>query len=385
MTRVRPYQHAAPGSISFGAGLAASLAEQRPLKRAERVLVVSDAGVKGAGLLERVTRGLHDRVALVDDQAVPDGDVAHVDALAAQAKEANVDAIVAVGGGSVMDTAKGVAVVLARGGSIRDYEGFASVRAKLPPLVCVPTTAGTGSECTQFLVLMDRARGQKVIIADLSVVPALGVLDPELVVGLPERTTAATSVDALTHAVEALASRMKNPFGVALATEAARVLVAEGTLQRCLEAPDDIEARGRALNAASMAGQAISVCMLGACHAFAHALGALKGVPHGVANGAFLVPVMRFNLEKARSSYARLGQALGGQGDETALAEHAISEVERVVHEVARIPRRLSELGVDEGDVERLAEMALADPDLATNPVQITEVARASELIRARL
>lgn len=383
--RVPSYQHVPAGAVAFGAGLSASLGEQRPLRKAERVLVVSDAGVRDAGLLERVTKGLGQKVALVDDAVVPDGDAVHIHGLADRARAANVDAIVAVGGGSVLDTAKAVAALLAKGGRLQELEGFATVRSKLLPLVGVPTTAGTGAEATQFVVVADREAGRKIILSDTSLVPTLAVLDPELVVGLPAHITAATAVDALTHAVEAAASRMRNPFGTALAVEAARTITADDGLARCLAEPGDVVARGRLLTAACLAGHAISANMLGACHAFAHALGALKGVPHGVANGLFLVPVMRLNLEKARGAYAHLGLALGGQGDETALAEHAIATVERVVHEVAKIPTRLRAVDVREEDLPRFTQLVLADPDLATNPVQINEASRVEAILRTRL
>src|SRR5690606_31098978 len=145
-----------------------------------------------------------------------DGDAEHIFALAEEARTAAVDAIVAVGGGSVIDTAKSVAALLAKGGRLQDLDGVATVRSKLLPLVAVPTTAGTGAEATQFVVVADRQAGRKIILSDNSLVPALAVLDPELVLGLPANVTAATGVDALTHAVEALGSRMRNPFGSAL-------------------------------------------------------------------------------------------------------------------------------------------------------------------------
>lgn len=385
MSRLHPFQHVSPGAVTFAPGASSALAEQRLLRKAARVLVVTDAGVRDAGLLERVTKGLGEKVALLDDTVRPDGDAEHVNALAARAKEANVDAIVALGGGSVLDSAKAVAALLAKGGRIQDLDGIATVRARLLPLVAVPTTAGTGAEATQFVVIADRQAGRKLILVDTSLVPAQAVLDPELILGLPRAVTAATGVDALTHAVEAIGSRARNPFGTALALEAARIIVADDGLARCLEEPSDLAARGRMLAAACLAGQAISTNMLGACHAFAHGLGALKGVPHGIANGLFLVPVMRLNLEKARPTYAALGLALGGQGDETALAEHAIACVERLVHDVAEVPRNLSAVGVSEEDLPALTKLVMADPDLATNPVQITEASRIEEILRARL
>jgi alcohol dehydrogenase class IV len=123
--------------------------------------------------------------------------------------------------------------------------------------------------------------------------------------------------------------------------------------------------------------------MLGACHAFAHALGAMRGVPHGVANGLFLVPIMRFNVPKARAVYARLGAALGGQGDESGLVEHALLCVEQTVHDVAGVPRRLRDLEVSEAELATLAKAALTDPDVQTNPVQLTDLDRAVEIVQA--
>ena len=385
MSALRPYQFQSAGALSFGQGASGALGKERALKKAQRILVVTDAGVKAAGLCAPALDSLGERVALVDDATVPDADLRHIDALAARAKDAQVDAIVAIGGGSVMDTAKAVNIVLSKGGQIADYEGFGTVRARLLPLVCVPTTAGTGSEATQFVVVADQDAGRKLILSDLSVVPTLGVLDPELVRSLPKGATAATGVDALTHAVEAMASRMANPVGQALALQAISLIVADRALERSLRDPEDLSARGDMLTAAALAGQAISSCMLGACHAFAHALGAHNKVPHGVANGIFLVPIMRFNVERALGPYATIGRLLGGAGDRPALAEHAITEISAVVHEVAQIPTQLSKLGVTADDIEPLADGVMADPDLQTNPVSLKGRERAVQILTDRL
>lgn len=373
---VRPFSHAAPGVVVFGPGAAREIGAHPVLRKAARVVVVTDAGVRASGAAERVLASLGAKVVLVEDGVVPDADVAHVEAAAARAKDASVDAIVAVGGGSVIDTAKGIGAILATGKRLVDVEGFATIRAKLPPLACVPTTAGTGSEATQFMVLKDVAAGRKRLYTDLSLVPALGVLDPELCLTLPPHVTAATGVDALTHAVEALASKMRNPFASALALEAVRLIVVERALERSLQDGADVDARGAMLVAATMAGQAVSAAMLGATHGFAHALGAVKGVPHGVANGLFVGPVMRMNLEKARGPYTDLARTLG-----VADAAAAIEAVERVVHEVAGIPTKVA---LDEGELDRVADLTLADPDLLTNPVPLVEKDRVVAMLRAR-
>ncbi len=367
---IRPFSHSPSGAVAFAPGAAAQAGQQGPLKRAKKIAVVTDAGVKAAGLLDRVLPSLGERVAFVDDGCVPDADVAHINALGKRLADGGAEAVLAVGGGSVMDSAKCAAAVAAKGKSIEDLEGVATVRAKLLPLVCIPTTTGTGSEATQFAVVKDRAEGRKRILMDLSLVPVLSILDPEMVLGLPKAATAATGVDAVTHAVEAAASRMQNPIATALSVEAVRLL--REALPRALEAPDDIDARAACLVAANLAGQAISSAMLGACHAFAHALGALKGVPHGVANGIFLVPTMRVNAEKAKRAYGHLGQALGAPTLDGAAA-WAIDAVETLVHDVAGIPRRLRDAGVTEGDLDALVRLTMGDADLATNPVSLDE------------
>ncbi|MBI1947611.1 MAG: iron-containing alcohol dehydrogenase [Deltaproteobacteria bacterium] len=368
---IAPFLHPAASAVVFGAGSAARAGSQGPLKRAQRVAVITDRGVRVAGLLEGPLASLGARAVLIDDGVVPDADVRHVDDLAGRARELGVDGLLAVGGGSVMDTAKGVAAVLAKGKRLAELEGMATIRTTVAPLVCVPTTAGTGSEATQFAVIKDHLEGRKRVLMDSALLPACAFLDPTLLVGLPRGITAATGVDAVSHALEALASRLHNPIASALAVEALRRLLGDdAALAKSLRAPDDVGARGACLLAANLAGQAISAAMLGACHAFGHALGAHKGVPHGVANGVFLLAVLRENLAEARPLYAEAAGALGLRD-----AEALFGLVERTVHEIAGIPRTLGAIGVVDADVEALVQLTLGDADLGTNPVALDEPA----------
>lgn len=377
---MQPFQHTPSGPSVFGAGAASTVGDKTLLRKHERVLVVTDATVKRAGLVDGVLASLDARAVLVDDGVVADGDVAHTEALAARAKEAGVTAICAVGGGSVLDTAKGVGAVLATGKKLAELEGVAKVRTRLLPLVCVPTTAGTGSEATQFCVVKDQAAREKRILVDTNLIPVLAVLDPSLLVALPAKVTAATAVDGLTHAVEALVSRMGNPVGTALAREAIRLIADDDGLARVLAAPDDVDARGRSLVAAHLAGQAVNTSMLGACHALAHVVGAGFGVAHGVANGLFLVDVMRANTPKAGAAYATLGALLGVD----ATVDAVIATIERLVYDTAGIPRRLRDVAaITEHDLPALAAAAAKDPDLPTNPVRLDETALLS-ILRAR-
>ncbi len=380
-----PFDFAGAGRVMFAPGKAKDLGKVGPLRKAQRVVFVSDQGLSKAGLVDEVKAGLGTKVVHTDLDAVPDASVPHVDALAQAIVQHDADAVVALGGGSVLDTAKAAAAVAKKGGSVRDLVGFATVRAQLLPIVAVPTTAGTGAEATQFVVVKDHDKGIKLILMDTSMVPAQAVLDPELCTSLPETVTAHSGVDALTHAVEALASRQANPLGDAYALRAVQMIVQEDALAQSLSEPGDVDARGRMMVAAHLAGQAITTNMLGACHAFAHALGAAHGTPHGLANGLFLAPTMRLNLEKATRKYALLGRVLGGSGSDRALAEHAIAEVERAVHQVAKIPETLSALGITADDVPRLVKLTMKDPDLMTNPVQLQDPDRAAEIIGSRL
>ncbi len=379
----RPFTHSLSSPVLFGPGVSATIADKTFLKKCARIGVVTDKGVVAAGLLQAILAPFGDRVVFVDDDVVPDADVVHVDAVVNKARAANVDALVAVGGGSVIDTAKGVAAGLAKEKPVAEFEGIATIKMKLVPLVCVPTTAGTGSEATQFCVLKDRQAQKKRIYTDQSLVPALAVLDPLLALGLPRNVTAATGVDAITHAVEALASKMRNPMGDALAHEALRLLISERALERALETPGDVEARGDCLIAANLAGQAVTTSMLGACHALAHVTGAFGGVPHGVANGLFLTSVMRVNAPKAGAAWARLASVLGvasASDDAGAL----LSLLDHVIHDVAGLPRRLRDAlpaastltpALTEASLPAMAKAATLDIDLPTNPVALDEAA----------
>jgi alcohol dehydrogenase class IV len=386
-TTFRPFQHTPAGPSIFGPGVVGTLADKTLLKKAQKVVVVTDAGVRAAGLLEAILAPFGERIAFVIDDVVPDADCAHVDDSAARVRAAGGDAVLAVGGGSVMDTAKGIVAALVKNAPIASLEGFATIRAKTLPLVCVPTTAGTGSEATQFAVLKDRAAGRKRIYVDASLVPALAVLDPTLVIGLPRAVTVATAVDALTHALEAIGSKMRNPMGTALATEACRLLLVEKALQRSLDRPDDVDARGACLIAAHLSGQAVSTAMLGACHALAHATGAHTGLPHGVANGLFVVDVLQANAARATPAYATLARALGlgsFTDDAERLVAALIAVVDDFVFGTAGLPRRLRDaapsLSMDA--LPSLASAAAADPDLPTNPVAFDEPALLAMLQR---
>lgn len=380
---ISSFQHAFSGQVLCAAGAVQRLFEISYLKKAKKILIVSDVGVKQAGILEKVTASLVDRELWIDTDTTADGNAAHVEKLAGLARDEKIEVLIAVGGGSCMDTAKTAAALANKGGSLAEMEGFAKVRCKSLPVICIPTTAGTGAEATQFAVIFDHVTQKKRILVDQSLIPAAAILDPQLSLSLPTHLTAATGVDALTHALEALAAKTANPVGDIWALEALqRVATA---LPQVLVAPGDIQARTQMMWGAYCAGMAISTSMLGACHAFAHVLGAEARVHHGVANGIFLVPVLRFNAEhggkRAHSAYSRAAHALG-LVDTAAL----ITQIEALVHEVAQIPTTVKTWMPDatEDHIQRLATLTLEDPDVMTNPAKLSHE-QAAQIWRTRV
>jgi alcohol dehydrogenase class IV len=374
------YQHTAPTRVIAGRELLGSTGFEFRKEGAARVLVVTDEGVRGTGLVEKVEAGLADGglyTAGVFDAVPQDSSTDVVERCAAAAKEAGAQSFLAVGGGSVMDTAKVADAVFTHGGSARDQEGFLLMPREddgrgrpldIAPLACIPTTAGTGSEVSMAAVIRDPEAKIKLEIADFPLFPRLAILDPETTRTLPARVAAATGMDAMTHAIEGYVSAHWNPHQDARSLHALRLM--RDNLARAVETPEDEDARGNMLIAANLA---ITI-ELGSVHAMSHPAGAIFGVPHGVANAIHLPHVIRFNAEGGPDIAARygdladvLGVAAGTEvGD--ALAEHVTELVARL-----GLPTRLSEVGVPESGVAQLVEGAIGDGTTLLNPREAGE------------
>jgi alcohol dehydrogenase len=262
----------APTRIVFGPGASADAGVEMAALGGKATLIVSDPGVLEAGLVDGIRRSLGARCVGMFHDVPQDTGVQVVDRAAELARSLGADSLVSVGGGSVMDTAKGLAVLLTEGGRLGDHQGFQMLSRRLAFHVAIPTTAGTGSEVTFAAVIKDPQAWQKLLLFDYHLAPDVAILDPRLLVSLPPRITAFTGMDALTHAVEALHSLQGEPLADALALHAIRLLFRH--LPRCVERGDDLEARGRTLIAATLAGQAFTNTMVGVVHALAHTLGA---------------------------------------------------------------------------------------------------------------
>ena len=357
-----------PTRVVFGAGTVRDVGLECKRLGVERAVIVTDKILREkTDVVTRVQQALGARLAGIYDGVVPDTSVQTIDRGAAFAKEKGCDGVISVGGGSSIDTAKGMAIVLTMGGTIRDHQGSQSLGKKQTTHIAVPTTAGTGSEVSQYAVVKDVDAHEKMHYADDHIVPDAAVLDPELTLGMPRGLTAATGADALTHAIEAYQSINRNPMSDALALGAIR-LIAEH-LPRACEDGSDLAARGQMLVAANLAGMAFNVSGVGLVHAMAHIVGARYGVHHGTANAICLPHVMRFNADelgpRLRDIAGALGVEIAGLSIEAA-AQAAADAVARLQARIG-LPAHLREVGVPENELDACAEQSLSDGAIVYN------------------
>lgn len=334
-----------------------------------RLLIVTDAGLARSGMAARIQQLLADAdiQSTVFDGAKPNPTVANVEAGLAALKAADCDAIVSLGGGSPHDCAKGIALCATNGGHISDYEGVdRSTRPQLP-LIAINTTAGTASEMTRFCIITDEQRHVKMAIVDRNVTPLLSVNDPALMAGMPPSLTAATGMDALTHAVEAYVSTASTPITDACALKAVDLISRH--LRSAVANGGNAEAREQMAYAQFLAGMAFNNASLGYVHAMAHQLGGVYDLPHGVCNAVLLPHVQAFNAATSADRLADVARAMGCSvsGGGQAGAEACLTAIRQLSADVG-IPAGLSSLGVKAEDIPLLAANALKDACGLTNP-----------------
>ena len=335
-------------------------------------LIVTDKILNQIGVVARLTALLaeHDIESVVFDETKPNPTMANVESGLAMIKAHGCDCVISLGGGSPHDCAKGIALVATNGGCIQDYEGVdCSARPQLP-LIAINTTAGTASEMTRFCIITDEARQVKMAIIDKHVTPLMSVNDPELMLAKPAGLTAATGMDALTHAIEAYVSTAATPVTDASAVMAIELIARH--LRTAVNQGDDLHAREQMAYAQFLAGMAFNNASLGYVHAMAHQLGGFYDLPHGVCNAVLLPHVQTYN---ARVSAARLKEVARHMGvDVSAMsdaqgAEAAIAAIKQLALDV-KIPAGLEQLGVKADDFDVLASNALKDACGFTNPKQ---------------
>lgn len=281
------------------------------------------------------------------------------------------DAIVAVGGGSPMDCAKAIGIVCTNDRHVLKFEGVDKVEHPGPPLICIPTTAGTAAEISQFCIINDTGRKLKIAIVSKTMVPDVALIDPLLTLTMGRDLTAHTGLDALTHAAEAFASNASSPFTDLNAMEAVRLI--RKHLLNAVEQPDNMAARTGMMRASTHAGLAFSNAILGAVHAMAHSLGGLLDMPHGLCNAILLDHVIAYNFDAEPNKYRKFGQALGADIKEETPLDEAREQTLEVIRSLKRsvgIVDNLCHMGMTEEVLPILAGNALADACMLTNPKQ---------------
>ncbi len=364
----------------FGPGARRELPEAIRRLGKSKAMIVTDPGLIKFGVAAMVTDVL-DEAGIpyeIFSEVKPNPTVANVQAGIAAYKNSGADIIVAIGGGSAIDTAKGIGIVTNNPefADIVSLEGCAPTRHKSVPVIAIPTTAGTAAETTINYVIIDEQKQKKMVCVDPNDIPAVAIVDAELMYSLPKSLTAATGMDALTHAIEGYITKGAWSMSDMFEIEAIRMIAR--FLPVAVEEPQNAEARNGMAVAQYIAGMAFSNVGLGLVHGMAHPLGSLFDVPHSVANALLLPTVMEFNMEKCLDKYPDIARAMGvdttGMSREEA-SQAACDAVKALALEVG-IPQHLTELGITENDIPRLAEQALADVCTPGNPrdVNLAEI-----------
>ena len=352
-----------PTRIAFGRGVASRVAEPLQEVGAKRVLIVTDRGVRKAKLLDPIEQALRDASLRYEiyDEVVPDPGVAEVERCFARYRETGAEAIVVVGGGSSIDTAKMAAVLATNGGSVLDYVGIDKVAKPAAPVVAIPTTAGTGAELCVNSVIANKDEHKKLVIISPNATPLYALEDPLMTVGLPPFLTAITGMDTLVHAIESFVCKNAYRASELLALEAVRY--AARALPRAVRDGTDLEARELMMQSVIMATLAFSNTRLGNVHAMALPLGGWFDVAHGTAVAVLLPHVMAFNRDAAREKFETLATAMGEKADARRAVDHAFR-----LNEEIGIPKRLRDVGVREEGIDKMTDDAMKSGNIAVNP-----------------
>ena len=360
-----------PTVTLMGIGAYKEIGKQIRTLGGKKPYICTDKGIVDSGILEKVVEVIRQDCEVepvVYDKTKANPTDANVHEGLELYKQNGCDLIVSLGGGSAHDCGKGIGIVASNGGNIRDYEGVDQSSAAMPPFIAVNTTAGTASEMTRFCIITDTSRKVKMAIVDWRVTPNVAIDDPLLMVGMPPALTAATGMDALTHAIEAYVSTIATPVTDACALKAIE-LVAEN-LRAAVANGQDMQARDNMCYAQYLAGMAFNNASLGHVHAMAHQLGGFYDLPHGVCNAILLPHVERFNMIAKMSRFVDIAVAMGENVDGLsvrAAAEKALDAIQTLSTDIG-IPAGLDQLGVKEEDLQIMAENAQKDACGLTNP-----------------
>lgn len=336
----------------------------------KKALLVTDKFLSGSPILGKVTAPL-DEIGVeyvLFDNVKPNPTIGNVEEGLALLKANQCDFIISLGGGSPQDAASGISILATNGGKIQEYEGMHKTTKRALPVVAINTTAGTSAEITINYVITDETRGVKMIMIDKNSLAAMSVNDPELMVDKPASLTAATGIDALTHAIEALVTPGAYPVTDVMAEKAVQLIFKN--LPIAVKEGHNLDARENMVYAIFLAGMAFNNAGLGYVHAMAHQLGGLYDLPHGVCNAMLLPIVERENAKVVPERFRRIAEVMGMDTQEKsnqACADYVIEQIKALSKEVG-IPEKLAELGVVDIDLDTLAENALLDACAGANP-----------------
>ena len=381
-----------PTRIVFGNGKVRDLASDLDLdwrfEDKPRAMIVTDEGVKKAGVLDYVLESLSGtsrEVVGVFDRVLPEADREQVLEITQMANQAQPDFWIALGGGSVMDACKMAAVLEANGGDVIDYEGFYMVGNEAKPIVCIPTTAGTGSETTWGAVIMDHKAKRKIICGDYKFIPKVAVLDPECTRTLPQSLVVGTALDALTHAIGGLASDQRQDLSNSIALRVVEI-VADNIEEAYHNNATNLDVRSKLLIASTMAGIAFQTALPGADHGIGHTAGSLYKIHHGIAVAIANLYVMEYNLPAVPHVYASVARALGvkddGASDEV-MGRRAIERLKELYGKVGvKLTYKDYGFPTDHDTIEQLIEQSMNDGTMVFNPVSISRTPEFERLVK---
>ncbi|WML50789.1 iron-containing alcohol dehydrogenase [Neobacillus sp. PS3-12] len=377
------FKYFMPARVECGNGISNRTGEMVKELGVTKILIVTDKGVRGANLLEGIERSIHevDLAYEIYDEVEPNPSVEIINRGSIYFYQNHCDAVLAVGGGSSIDTAKGIAILATNPGNILDYEGVGKIKNPPIPIISIPTTAGTGSETTNSTVITNKQTSFKLGVLSSHLFSTLAILDPALTLGLPQGITASTGMDALTHAIESYTSKDASPVSKGFAMQAIK-MIGENLIKTYFVGTD-IESREQMLVASMMAGVAFSQSRLGNVHAISHTFGGVFNIPHGFANAALLPFVMTFNLPACAEKYKEIAIALGKDVSGLTNMEAGKKAIETVIemNQSMNIPLNIKDLGVSLDLLPKLVEDSMRSGNVFVNP-RLTKASDIESIIK---
>ncbi len=376
------YEFENPVKIISGKKALENLAFELERLNVTKPIILTDQGIKKAGLLNHVLKALADtkiNIAQIYDAIPADSPIHIVNEIAKMYLATKAEAIIAIGGGSVIDTAKGVNIVVSNNDfQLENFMGAGILKKPLKPFIVIPTTSGTGSEVTTAAVIKDEKKNIKMAFSSKFLLPNIAILDPKMTLTLPPYVTAFTTMDAITHAIESYTCIQKNPMSDAYAWKAVQILCQN--VIDIIKNPKDEKKRILLANGATMAGIAFSNSMVGAVHTMGHATGAVAGIAHGIAMNIFLPYILEYNFEHIQEFLAELLLPIAGEEiylktKKEERAKEAIKQIRLLqdqLYELVQLPRTLDEAGVKDELFEEIAKKAINDGSITLNPKEVT-------------